>query len=411
MIQVSSIYRGQEDNRWDVDCAIARRVRENINIGTDVTFEVVLFFQKESLKRIKEKNFAEYRNYLDIEIIAHQQHLGSATLLVDFTRNALVALYFACQASKGIEHGAVYVVNMNDADFENFNDIKYSDYFRKESNIDPHKLYYYDPGNLVSRTDSQSSILILGAARMNPSIYTKINVWGASKKEILDELDSIYNISESKIFNDPYGYAKKNNSSAKVGLDSLPQRLKESMFDLESIKLNAFLSNFPKDGSWHKTKGFLYYRIGDWHKAIEHYSEAINKGKIDANIYNNLANVKTKVNDYPGAIEDYSKAIDINDEFAEAYSNRGIAWKALGKYKKSLEDYNKAIEINPRYTPAYNNRGIVKAKLGDNKGALDDFSEAITQRKDYLLPYINRSDLYLNMSKPEDALSDFLCIL
>ena len=39
------------------------------------------------------------RELKDLEILAELQHLGAATCLIDFTYNAQIALWFACQPS------------------------------------------------------------------------------------------------------------------------------------------------------------------------------------------------------------------------------------------------------------------------------------------------------------------------
>ena len=51
----------------------------------------------------------------DLELLAKLQHFGAATCLIDFSRNALVALWFACQqSSKGEANGKVFAVNRYD---------------------------------------------------------------------------------------------------------------------------------------------------------------------------------------------------------------------------------------------------------------------------------------------------------
>ena len=51
----------------------------------------------------------------DLEILAELQHFGAATCLIDFSRSALVALWFACQqSSRGAANGKVYAVRHDD---------------------------------------------------------------------------------------------------------------------------------------------------------------------------------------------------------------------------------------------------------------------------------------------------------
>ena len=51
----------------------------------------------------------------DLELLAELQHFGAATCLIDFTRNAQIALWFACQqSSTGEANGKVFAVRAND---------------------------------------------------------------------------------------------------------------------------------------------------------------------------------------------------------------------------------------------------------------------------------------------------------
>ena len=92
--------------------------------------------------------------------------------------------------------------------------------------------------------------------------------------------------------------------------------------------------------------------------------------------------------DYKKAIEHYTKAIEIDPDFALAYNNRGVAYYNMGRYNEAIADYTKAIELDPEYAMAYNNRGVDYYYLGDIKNALADFKRACD------LGYKNACDNY-----------------
>ena len=57
------------------------------------------------------------RRLSNLELLAELQHFGAATCLIDFTRSALVALWFACQQSCKVEaNGKVFAVRCNDTE-------------------------------------------------------------------------------------------------------------------------------------------------------------------------------------------------------------------------------------------------------------------------------------------------------
>lgn len=53
----------------------------------------------------------------DLELLAELQHFGAATCLIDFSRNTLVALWFACQqSSTGKEgNGKIFAIRSDDS--------------------------------------------------------------------------------------------------------------------------------------------------------------------------------------------------------------------------------------------------------------------------------------------------------
>ena len=58
--------------------------------------------------------------------------------------------------------------------------------------------------------------------------------------------------------------------------------------------------------------------------------------------YNNRGWVYYLLKDYKKAIEDFNKAISINSKFANAYHNRGLCYQAINENEKALADFNKA---------------------------------------------------------------------
>ena len=56
---------------------------------------------------------------------------------------------------------------------------------------------------------------------------------------------------------------------------------------------------------------------------------------------------KAAEGDFEKAIEDYSKAIELDPENPELYIARAISYNLMEEYEKSLLDYGKAIEIQP----------------------------------------------------------------
>lgn len=81
--------------------------------------------------------------------------------------------------------------------------------------------------------------------------------------------------------------------------------------------------------------------------------------------------------DYNKAIELYTAAIDINPNVAVYYGNRSISNLKTECYGYALVDATKAIEIDKNYIKGYYRRAAAHMCLGKFKQALRDF-EAVS---------------------------------
>ena len=80
------------------------------------------------------------------------------------------------------------------------------------------------------------------------------------------------------------------------------------------------------------------------------------------------------------AIELYTSAIEIDPENAILYSNRSFAHLKMESYGYSLADATKSIELNSGYIKAYYRRASANFAMGKFKVALKDF-ESVAKAK------------------------------
>jgi len=80
---------------------------------------------------------------------------------------------------------------------------------------------------------------------------------------------------------------------------------------------------------------------------------------------------------YEKALEAFTKAIEQNPEDERAYYNRGAIYGNLGRYDEALNDFSKTLELNPKYEKAFHSRGVAHLRLGNHKEALLDFKTAV----------------------------------
>ena len=60
--------------------------------------------------------------------------------------------------------------------------------------------------------------------------------------------------------------------------------------------------------------------------------------------YHNCGNAYLKKGDYNRAIEDYTRAIERKSDYAEAYNSRGAAYDKKGEFDRAI------VEYTPSYT-------------------------------------------------------------
>ena len=94
------VWRGQADISWRIDSSGYRRIINEVKPHrvTDNFEKKLRFYESQLLKHATHQGYRFHNGRMlsDFELLAKLQHHGAATRLVDFTRNALVALWFVC---------------------------------------------------------------------------------------------------------------------------------------------------------------------------------------------------------------------------------------------------------------------------------------------------------------------------
>jgi len=100
-------------------------------------------------------------------------------------------------------------------------------------------------------------------------------------------------------------------------------------------------------------------RAGDFARAVQAYTRAIDSGKLDpynlAVAFNNRGSAKDDMGDSDGAIEDFKLALKVNPRYAEAYYNRSFAYERKGLLPLAVADIEKALRLSPD-DPDYRDR-------------------------------------------------------
>lgn len=162
----------------------------------------------------------------DLDILADIQHNGGATCLVDFSKNVLTALWFACNADPKddgfvycydimedmIVHDNLIVLNSGD---ESLHIRELLLQTHKETNISSDitaRFCLWEPTPNNSRITRQDSVFLFGIEKFHVKNHgVKVIKIPANKKRcILYAMKGLFNITGNSIYNDPIGFASIN---------------------------------------------------------------------------------------------------------------------------------------------------------------------------------------------------------
>lgn len=228
-----SYWRGQTDINWKLDSSIARRILlEHNDISAEELDRHILFSEDILLQKAK-RNYYDYdehgRLLCDLELLAKLQHHGSATRLLDFSKNVLIALWFcASDVQNRDKTGLLLGLNTDiiAGGVENtFNfKLSYTEFFEKVCSSD--NIWMVDAPVVVSRVSSQDSVFLCSKSIKSKYGYfplpkedkyvKKIAISPELKASSLTILSECFNITPYTIFPDIQGFSNANSAKWKM---------------------------------------------------------------------------------------------------------------------------------------------------------------------------------------------------
>lgn len=214
----SHLYRGQEDAEWQIISGALRRLElEEEYTASDDSFPYVyLDYLLKIIHEVKLNYPSIYRNLFPLECMAHLQHNGVATGLIDFTFNPLIALWFACGYQKEGIDGKVIVLE-NDRDIieqietpeklerglETFFPVNNAEWYLWSPALDSQ---FVD----TQRMTRQHSVFLFGLPEVGAEmVASEIVIPYIHKRQLRVELAKV-GISEQTLFADLLGFFDRN---------------------------------------------------------------------------------------------------------------------------------------------------------------------------------------------------------
>ena len=401
------LFRGVSKHTYKLEASAYRRLpekeRNNPNKLLKINRELI---DKARLLGHDQKD----GHYLsDLELLAELQHFGAATCLIDFTRSAQIALWFACQqSSTGEASGKVFAVRSDDpALFRTITPKLVTEenieYFFQQDERGRCPLYQWQPKQQNNRVIAQQSVFMFGGSEIVAT--AECVILKSSKSEILDSLDNSASITEASIYPDFDGFARlhaQNKPYIEPNVQGYLQRGTEAhlegrlddaiVYYTEVISLQPDVPTlseaYTKRGNAHRTKNQV-------DEAINDYSKAIKLKPNDAEVYSLRGNAYANERDFDNAIEDYSNVIELEPDDAAIYNKRASTYVEKDDLDNAIEDYSKAIELEPNDTRVYNRRANVYVQKGEFDDAIKDYTTSIQLKPDHTYAYNGRGNAYI----------------
>ena len=333
----------------------------------------------------------------DLDILADIQHNGGATCLVDFSKNVLTALWFACNADTDAD-GFVYCYDV-------MHDIIVNDclsYIKDESqpvesllaqtyretnicsDIDT-RFCIWEPSSRNNRIIRQDSVFVFGMEKFIVKDHgIEIIRIDADKKEcILLAMEAFFNVSEDTIFNDSIGFAHANRKT-------IPYR---------KLEISAY------------TRGFDDMINGNYEAALEFFklyeSECRKKATMEELIemhfslavcYKHIKRANKTITYEENAIIEYSQVIKLIRKMFSNKCHEKIALKQDRDYyiRKCTRAYNGIFDM------LYETKQYEKAICKCDELIRDIESGMLENKSDKTLPMNKElSPIYCKITKME----------
>ena len=429
------LFRGVSSADYKIDASAYRRIKKGRDgeDQQDGDFEKFLQINKDLIReaRFRGHGWKNGRELEDLEILAEFQHYGAATFLMDFTYNALVALWFACKESSadGSKDGKVVAVTPSDPKFrggtQEFSVIELDTLEKKidtlqEKNdtlsLDNKKLYQWQPRQQQNeRIIAQQSIFLFGVLEIEINPDEECIIDGDSKEKIRESLKRIHGITEDMLFPDFDGFARQHNQAVPYTQLSTTQYRQRAYEAHQRGKYEEAIADYDmaiglerNDSETYYQRGFAKFQLEQYEEAIDDFDSAFELNPDNAaEVYYNRGLANYELERDEKAIDDFNTALDLNPDNAAAYSWRAMAKVQLGEREEAIADFNMAINLQPNYANDYYYRGVVKAQLGQATEAIVDFDEAIRHNSNHVTAYFNRGLMKNNLQQYKLAVPDF----
>ena len=162
-----------------------------------------------------------------------------------------------------------------------------------------------------------------------------------------------------------------NNSDYRYSYVEALENIREYKEALDNV--NFLLSLDEKNIDLIKKKGSLLRRLGFCNEAIDVLNTLLKRGKIDVELYYNLAYSYVELGDYDNAKEMFKKCIILEPNNPYAHKDLGVLYLKMNCYDWAVDEMLEAIELESDVSEFHYSLGVsylMLSKINEGKNAL-----------------------------------------
>lgn len=166
---------------------------------------------------------------------------------------------------------------------------------------------------------------------------------------------------------------------------------------------------------WKKTVNVLFilivialgirtiYRNIDWRSEDNLWISSAKTSPSSPNNHNNLGDVYYRHGDYKKALEEFKFAINLKPNYGDAYNNLGNTYLALKDIDNALLSYQQALKLNPNLWPSMQSIGTVYFYKKDYAKAIEYFKKATAVPTASFQPSFNLGAIYAGLGNEDEG--------
>ena len=155
-----------------------------------------------------------------------------------------------------------------------------------------------------------------------------------------------------------------------------------------------------------RTRGFAYYRLGDYRRANSDYNETIRLDPRDSSAYVYRGLIHLDLGGFDQALVDFTRAHELDPKDPWALANRGLAFAWKKDEAHAEKDFRAVRAINPSNPVMLRGEAILRINAGDTPGAVNSLSASLVSDPSNLWALRKRAELYWELGEQEKSAED-----